>query len=233
VNIGASGPGTLDLNGYNQALAGLTDGGANAKLVTNGAPTPSLLTLNIPAGSAFSGVIAGNLGLVKNDVGVLTLSGTNAYTGNTTVNGGTLQIAVASLAVVSTVSVSNGAVLQLDFMETNKVSALLFNGISQAPGLYNAGTSSTYITGWGNLLVSPVATNPTNIATSVTGTNLTLSWPTDHTGWRLLVQTNNLVRGISTNPADWGVVSGSANTNQVIIPIDPGKPTEFYRLVYP
>ena len=35
------------------------------------------------------------------------------------------------------------------------------------------------------LTVVTVNTNPTNITTSVSGSTLTLSWPADHTGWRL------------------------------------------------
>jgi hypothetical protein len=79
----------------------------------------------------------------------------------------------------------------------------------------------------------PVATNPTNITATVSGNNLSLSWPADHTGWRLLAQTNNLAQGISTHTNDWGTVSGSAGTNQVNLTIDPAKPAEFYRMVYP
>lgn len=79
----------------------------------------------------------------------------------------------------------------------------------------------------------PVNTTPTNIVAKVSGTNLTLSWPADHIGWRLLTQTNNLARGISRNTNDWGTVANSASTNLVTIPINPTKPAEFYRLVYP
>ena len=80
---------------------------------------------------------------------------------------------------------------------------------------------------------SLVATNPTNLTASVSGGVLTLSWPADHTGWRLLVQTNNLANGISTNAADWSSVAGSASLNSTNLPVDATKPTEFYRLVYP
>jgi hypothetical protein len=75
--------------------------------------------------------------------------------------------------------------------------------------------------------------NPTNISFSISGNQLTLAWPADHAGWRLLAQTNNLLSGVSSNTNDWGTVSGSAATNQVIITVDPAKPTDFYRLVYP
>jgi len=81
--------------------------------------------------------------------------------------------------------------------------------------------------------ISSVNTNSTNIVATVTGNQLTLTWPADHTGWRLLQQTNNLISGISSNTNDWGTVAGSTTTNQEIITIDAAKPTEFYQLVYP
>jgi autotransporter-associated beta strand protein len=80
---------------------------------------------------------------------------------------------------------------------------------------------------------SAVSTTPFAIGHSVTGTNLTLQWPSDHIGWRLLFQTNHLAQGVSTNMADWDVYPGAASVDQITIPVDPAKPTEFYRMVYP
>jgi len=40
-----------------------------------------------------------------------------------------------------------------------------------------------------------VNTAPTNITAVVSGNTLTLSWPADHTGWRLQAQTNSLNHG--------------------------------------
>jgi autotransporter-associated beta strand protein len=71
-----------------------------------------------------------------------------------------------------------------------------------------------------------VNTTPTNIVGVVSGTNLTLTWPADHTGWRLQAQTN----GLGTN---WFDVSGANATNQVVIPINQGNGSVFFRLVYP
>ena len=92
----------------------------------------------------------------------------------------------------------------------------------------------------GNLITNGIVsivsapTTPTNITFTVLGrTNLTLSWPSGWLGWQLQTQTNNLARGISTNDADWSAVSGSEFTNQVTAPIDPARPTEFYRLFIP
>jgi len=75
---------------------------------------------------------------------------------------------------------------------------------------------------------SLVNSNPTNITASVSGTNLSLSWPADHTGWRL--QTNSA--GLSVSNA-WFDYPGSTAINQVTIPIDPTQTNVFFRMVYP
>jgi hypothetical protein len=74
---------------------------------------------------------------------------------------------------------------------------------------------------------------PTNLTSNVSGGTLTLSWPADHLGWRLLVQTNHLAEGITTNTNDWTTVAGSSLTNQASILLNATTPTQFYRLVYP
>jgi hypothetical protein len=80
-------------------------------------------------------------------------------------------------------------------------------------------------------VVSTVNTTPTNLVSSfIGGTNLNLSWPSDHIGWKLEAQTNTLNVGLSTN---WVVVPGSELTNQVDIPVSPANPAVFYRMVYP
>jgi hypothetical protein len=78
-------------------------------------------------------------------------------------------------------------------------------------------------------VASIVNTNPTNIVTSVSGGNLTLSWPTDHTGFTLQSQTNSLSVGLATN---WVNVAGSTTTNQVVIPINAANGAVFYRLKF-
>jgi autotransporter-associated beta strand protein len=75
-----------------------------------------------------------------------------------------------------------------------------------------------------------IATNPTNITFSVSGNTLTLSWPVDHTGWRLQVQTNALSVGIATN---WTTVPSSENSNQYVTPINRANGSVFYRLISP
>ena len=76
-------------------------------------------------------------------------------------------------------------------------------------------------------LSAPTLTN------SVSGGNLSLTWPAANIGWRLLMQTNNLNKGVSGNTNDWATVTGSTTTNSVSIPIVETNLNEYYRLVYP
>jgi hypothetical protein len=75
-----------------------------------------------------------------------------------------------------------------------------------------------------------VALNPTNTTSVVSGNILTLSWPADHLGWRLQVQTNSLPAGLSTN---WVTVPGSDLVTSTNLTINPGNGAVFYRMVYP
>jgi hypothetical protein len=80
------------------------------------------------------------------------------------------------------------------------------------------------------LRVSSVNSTPTNITAVVSGNQLTLSWPADHTGWRLQVQTNSLSTGLGSN---WVDVAGSTSVNSMSFTINPPNGTVFYRMVYP
>ncbi|EEF63046.1 hypothetical protein [Pedosphaera parvula] len=72
--------------------------------------------------------------------------------------------------------------------------------------------------------VSPIITS------SVSGNQLTLSWPSSNLGWYLQSQTNNLSAGINTN---WVDVAGSQTGTNSVITIDPAMPTMFFRLRSP
>lgn len=222
----------FDLNGFNQTLGGLknTVGPANLGIVTNSSVTARTLTLDLgPNTYSFSGNISGNLGLTLTS-GNQVLTGTNDYTGNTTVNGGVLQLATATLATSAKVVVTNGAILQLDFTGTNQISALVLGGVNKAAGVYNSTTDPGFLAGSGSLLVQTIATNPTNITAVVNGNQYDLSWPATHTGWKLQAQTNSLSVGLS---GTWFDVAGSTTTNHVIMPINPANGSVFFRLLKP
>ncbi|MGA2180385.1 MAG: glycosyl hydrolase family 28 protein [Verrucomicrobiota bacterium] len=70
----------------------------------------------------------------------------------------------------------------------------------------------------------------TNIVVQVSSGQLQLSWPQDHLGWHLQIQTNSLNAGLGTN---WVNVPNSTTTNQIFIPINPDNGSIFLRMVYP
>jgi hypothetical protein len=72
-----------------------------------------------------------------------------------------------------------------------------------------------------------VNTTPTNIVISVTGNQITLSWPADHIGWQL--QSNSV--GLTATGA-WFTVPGSTATDQIITTLDATKTNVFYRMYY-
>jgi hypothetical protein len=103
-----------------------------------------------------------------------------------------------------------------------------FASISPAtPGPNLLWDTSTLTTDGTLRIVTAVNTSPTSIVLTMNGNILNLSWPLDHTGWRLQVQTNGLDFG------NWYAWPGSMNTNSVYVPIDQLNPSVFFRLIYP
>jgi autotransporter-associated beta strand protein len=72
---------------------------------------------------------------------------------------------------------------------------------------------------------SVIASNPVLLNMQVSGDNLVLQWPSDHTGWRLQ-STTNLVS------MNWLDVAGSSSTNQILMEAQPNAGM-FFRLIYP
>jgi hypothetical protein len=75
-----------------------------------------------------------------------------------------------------------------------------------------------------------IATSAPQLGAQVTATQLQLTWPPTHTGWRLETQTNSLATGLGTN---WVSVSNSTETNQVTMPLNATSGAVFFRLMRP
>ena len=203
---------------------------AGATLNLNGNQIGSALkTINLIANSGtLANVREINAGgsLVKTGPGVLILSGTNSYTGNTTISGGTLSIQQPNLASNSTVTVAGGALLNLGFPTTNQVAALVLNGVRKANGIYNATTDASYFTGPGSLLVQPTVANyPTNVTAKISPGNLYISWPATHLGW--YVQSNSVDLA---NSNFWHDILNSQIGTSMSITISATNSKVFYRL---
>jgi len=75
-----------------------------------------------------------------------------------------------------------------------------------------------------------VSLAPTNITMKSSNDTMTLSWPSDHRGWRLQVQTNAPGVGLGVN---WVTLPGSDLVTSTNMTINPANGTIFYRLVSP
>src|ERR1017187_4656879 len=152
-------PTAFDLNGFNQTLAGLKNSvnPANLARITNSSATLSTLTLAVSNLQVFSGSIVGNLA-VNLTGGTQVYSngaagGTYAYTGDTTISGGTLNVAAANLLpnglTRGNMIVTNTGLLDLNtFSQT--VNSLAGNGTVDTV----AGGSPTLTIGVSNSVIS-------------------------------------------------------------------------------
>jgi hypothetical protein len=73
-----------------------------------------------------------------------------------------------------------------------------------------------------------ISSAPVQLGFASTSGKVQLSWPADHIGWRLEMQTNTNTAGLGTN---WLTVSGSTATNFFIVPVVNF--SSFFRLAYP
>ena len=129
--------GSIDLNGFNLTVASVT-AASSARGIGNNTATLSTLTIGKASGTdTFGGAIgtvantnmtsqSTNIALVKTGSSALQLSGSNDYTGGTTINGGELRIdAVAALPTTGAITVGNGGQLRL------RVASGTFGGVAQ------------------------------------------------------------------------------------------------------
>jgi fibronectin-binding autotransporter adhesin len=217
-----TGAGTLTLSGANTFTSTTTVGagtllingstGNGAHIVANGGTLGGSGTISGAVTVQTGGTLKPGAGGLND---TLVISGNLVMNSNSTntfnVDGGTLAHQTINLGG----SVSYGGVLKIatSGIFTNNQSFALFTGAGAMNGSNfssiqgSPGFGRKFAFTNGVLTVVPtVATNPTNITATVAGGGLTLSWPADHMGWRLEVQTNVLSAGLGTN---WVTVEGS------------------------
>jgi fibronectin-binding autotransporter adhesin len=107
---------TFDLNGFNQMLGGLNNGGGSGSsatsVVTNSSAALKTLTINNASTGTYSGTITGNLGFTKSGSANYTLSSVNTFTGPTRVSNGTLTVTGTNpIGSSSLIQVDAGATL--------------------------------------------------------------------------------------------------------------------------
>jgi autotransporter-associated beta strand protein len=253
-SITKAGAGTLAFAGVN-TYAG-TNFVQSGALLINGSSASAVTMVSNNATLGGNGTVGGTVivqsggwlapGASAGVIGTLTLSNAPALNGATLMkinrnNGAFLndQIKVPAKALTygGMLTVTNlGAPLQSgDVFQL--FAAASYGGVFAAtnlPALTSGLAWTNSLAANGRLAVfTAVSLASTNLMWSVSGTNLMLSWPSDHTGWRLLIQTNHLANGLSVNSNDWTTVANSSSTNAVTVPLNPALPDEFYRLIYP
>ena len=89
-----------------------------------------------------SNVISGPWqGLKINSPGTWRLSGNNTYSGATCVKTGTLSCSQADSLGSGALSISNGAVVNLNYTGTRTIFSLTFGGTNKLPGVYGSSNS--------------------------------------------------------------------------------------------
>jgi hypothetical protein len=168
------------------------------------------------------------------------------------VGGGNATIPTTGFSLVGLAVNSSGAAFRLNGASDGNVAGAVFSspitriGNNEGSGdsyvgdiaeidIYSGALTTLQITNLEAQLVAEygvvgVATNSPYITNSISGNVLTLSWPADHIGWRLQVQTNALSSGLGSN---WTDVAGSTSVDSVSVTINPANGTVFYRMVYP
>ena len=112
----------LDLNGIDTTVNGLSQPTPSTTnlVVNNLSGTHTLTVGNNDATSTFAGILENNTGsggvlaLSKIGVGMLTLGGTNSYTGNTSISAGTLSLLTGTTLPSTTLNFSGTSVVNLN-----------------------------------------------------------------------------------------------------------------------
>lgn len=142
--------GTLQLAGFSVTSGDLQGAGT----IISSSGTPTLTTGSDNASTTFSGVIGpGTIQISKNGSGVLTLSGSNTYSGITTINSGTIKLGNPTALGISTQKfgdqtiINSGAVLDLNGLNYTTAEYLQSNGSGISGGgciLNSSGTTATF-----------------------------------------------------------------------------------------
>ena len=114
-----NGTGTIQINGYDLTLGGLTATGSS--VINNSGASKTLTIGSLNADNTFTGTISGAISLIKTGTNTFTIKGLQSYTGSTTVNNGKLALGGGAAPSVETqlpantyVYVAAGAYLEIN-----------------------------------------------------------------------------------------------------------------------
>ena len=187
----------------------------------------------------------GSRGVTKAGFGTVLMTGTNSYTGDTTVTGGVLSVNGMSLSDSGALVIDGGMV---EVQGDEIVAELFIGGVRLAPGVYGSSFSAAPLenqddisfTGNGTITVmAPPSTGVPEITNiSFDGQNFTLTWTSSPGEIFNLFYSLDLVDfsmgaefGIEL---DDGIIAGDGNSTEAIVPMSflgPDVRKAFFRVV--
>jgi autotransporter-associated beta strand protein len=153
--------GTKLVLSFNQTIASLSGGGTNGGNVETFGDVITL-TIGDASNTTYAGILSGDLNLVKQGSGTLTLSGANTNWGTATINAGTLRLSGGNnrLYTGTQVTLANVAGATLDLNNTNQGISTLNGGGANGGNVklgsgtltFGSGTFAGIISGKGNIV---------------------------------------------------------------------------------
>ncbi len=236
-----SGAGTLALDGSN-SYDGPTTNSAGTLSVNGTLAGP----VTVASGATLAGtgtingqttVLAGGVVSPGNSLGALNLKGGLSLAGNLGIEVNRSGFASDKIIVDGTLANTGTGVITVtnlgEPLQAGDTFALFDRAVTGGGTLTITGAG---VAVWTNKLalngtiavVVPLATTPTNLSYSVSGGNITLSWPPNYLTW--ILQSNSV--GVASS-ASWFAVPGSQTNTQVVLPLNRSTPTVFFRLLQP
>jgi autotransporter-associated beta strand protein len=248
------GGGTLTLGATNTYTGGTTAGGG--LLLVNGTAGTGAVTVQTNATLGGSGSLAGAATVQAGGTlqgGDINYSNTLTFGGGLTLGNSASAVTCSSFKIAAGGHIFGGALsvngtnlinIQDATLPAGTNTLITYSGGSIGGangfagfqlGMVPAGVTAQLLnTGSAvELAVTPapmVNTNSPVLVNSLSGGTLTLSWPSNHLGWRLEVQTNAPGAGLGTN---WFTWPNSTNVTSTNFTVTPANPTTFFRLVFP
>ncbi len=203
----ATGSFTVNVSGTVTGIQGITFEEGTATL--SGGTLTLGATSNIDTGAqnaTISSVIAGTgLGINKLGSGSLTLSGTNTYTGTTTIGGGTLQVGAGG----TTGSVA-GDILNNGTLTFDRSNAATYGGVISGSGQVNQSGTGTLILTGNNTYTGTTTINSGTLQIGANGTTGSVAGNIVNNGSLVFSRTNTVT--YAGNISGTGGVSATSST---------------------
>ncbi|MEI6605640.1 MAG: DUF6288 domain-containing protein, partial [Verrucomicrobiota bacterium] len=168
-------PNSIFLNGTT-----ITGGNSFSSTLSGPVTLTNITTFNFGSTGGFTipGNISGSGGFTTIGTSLWHLSGTNSYTGPTSIQAGTLSYDAAAAVGPGALNISSGAIAKLNFSGNRNIASLTLGGTTMSSGSYGSTSSSatnknnSYFSGTGTVTVLPATTTTLALTSGSTPANL-------------------------------------------------------------